>query len=402
MFFNGLKMAIKKHLNELSSLRFFAAFAIVVLHFRDYLGIKNEALMTFLISGQYGVTFFFILSGFILTYNYESWFGKFVSVNQFWKFQQLRFARLYPVYIFALLLNSFFQISVRGNNGEFAGQEIHYWASWVINAFALQSWIPGTPYTLIWNTPSWSISTELFFYMCFPLICYWLVKYLKSFKKLIWFLVALLIISSGIYVVVLDQIYYKHSLPSGTSYSIQYFTPLFRLPEFIAGCVGGKLFLMEDSETQRFKNILFGSETKRNVIILVSTVWFFSRIYTTGYADNNEAYWLLNNSVKFSILLIPFLGIILALSIGQTFISKFLNLPFLILLGESSYALYITHWSFVSFYSLGFLPTNYQSPFMAIIFMLLSVAFSILIYKTIEIPMKTKLRGAKTPQPSSV
>ncbi|MFZ2844568.1 acyltransferase family protein [Psychrobacter sp.] len=395
-------MATKKHLNELSSLRFFAAFAIVVLHFRDYLGVKNEALMTFLISGQYGVTFFFVLSGFILMYNYESWFGKSTSVNQFWKFQQLRFARLYPVYIFALLLNSFFQVSVRVNNGEFASQEILYWASWLINAFGLQSWVPGAPYTLVWNTPSWSISTELFFYMCFPLICYWLVKYLESFKKLILFLIALLIISSVVYSVVLDQIYYKHSLPSGTSYSIQYFTPILRLPEFIAGCIGGKLFLMKDSETQRFKDLFFGSEIKRNIVIVVSIVWFFGRVYTTGYADNNEAYWLINNSVKFSILLIPFLGIIFALSTGQTFISKLLNMPFLILLGESSYALYITHWSFVSFYSLGFLPTNLQSPFMSIIFMTLSVGFSVIVYKTIEIPMKTKLRGAKTPQPSSV
>ena len=182
-------MATRKHLNELSSLRFFAAFAIVVLHFRDYLGVKNEALMTFLISGQYGVTFFFVLSGFILMYNYDAWFGKSTSVNQFWKFQQLRFARLYPVYIFALLLNSFFQVTVRVNSGEFAGQETLYWASWLINAFGLQSWVPGTPYTLVWNTPSWSISTELFFYMGFPFICYCLVKYLNSFKKLIAFLV---------------------------------------------------------------------------------------------------------------------------------------------------------------------------------------------------------------------
>ena len=392
-------MATRKHLNELSSLRFFAAFAIVVLHFRDYLGVKNEALMTFLISGQYGVTFFFVLSGFILMYNYDAWFGKSTSVNQFWKFQQLRFARLYPVYIFALLLNSFFQVTVRVNSGEFAGQEILYWGSWLINAFGLQSWVPGTPYTLVWNTPSWSISTELFFYMCFPFICYCLVKYLNSFKKLIAFLVALLIFSSILYSIVLDQIYYKHSLPSGTSYSIQYFTPILRLPEFIVGCIGGKLFLMEDSKTQGFKDLFFGSESKRNIVILVSVIWFFGRVYTTGYADNNEAYWLVNNSVKFSILLIPFLGIIFALSTGQTFISKLLNLPLLILLGESSYALYITHWSFVSFYSQGFLPSNLQSPFMSVIFMLLSVGFSVIVYKTIEIPMKNKLRGAKTPQP---
>ena len=122
-------MITRQHLHELSSLRFFAAFAIVVLHFRDYLGVSNESLMTFLVSGQYGVTFFFILSGFILTYNYESWFGNAVTVNQFWRFQQLRFARLYPVYIFALVLNTLFQVSVRGGNGEFVGQEVHYWAS---------------------------------------------------------------------------------------------------------------------------------------------------------------------------------------------------------------------------------------------------------------------------------
>lgn len=395
-------MITRQHLHELSSLRFFAAFAIVVLHFRDYLGVSNESLMTFLVSGQYGVTFFFILSGFILTYNYESWFGNAVTVNQFWRFQQLRFARLYPVYIFALVLNTLFQVSVRGGNGEFVGQEVHYWASWILNAFGLQAWVPGTPYTLIWNTPSWSISAELFFYMCFPLICYWLVKYLASFKRLITFLIVLLVLSSVVYYVVLDQIYIQRSLPSDVSYSIQYFTPLLRLPEFIVGCVAGRLFLMEDEDTKGFKNLLFGSELKRNIVLIVSIIWFFTRIYTTGYADNNNAYWLINNSVKFSILLLPFLGIILALSTGKTFISKFLHLPLLVLLGEASYALYITHWSFVSFYSLGFLPAQYQSPFMAVVFMFLSVVFSVFVYKTIEIPMKTKLRGAKAPPPTIV
>ena len=395
----GNKMVIRKHLYELSSLRFFAAFAIVVLHFRDYLGVENDALMTFLISGQYGVTFFFVLSGFILTYNYKTWFQDSVKVNEFWKFLQYRFARLYPVYIFALLLDSVFQVSARGGNGDFAGQEITYWGAWIINAFGLQAWVPGVPYTLVWNTPSWSISAELFFYVCFPFICYWLIKHFNSFAKLMGLFIAVLVISSYIYFGVLDQIYIQHQIPFETAYSIQYYTPIFRLPEFIAGCIAGQLFLMNDDKALNFKELVFGSELKRNIVIIVSAIWFFTRVYTTGYDGTNQTYWLIDNSVKFSILLLPFAGIILALSTGETFISKFLRLPFLVRLGEASYALYITHWTFISVYSLGFLPKSFQSPFMAIIFMVLTVLFSLWVYKNIEIPMKNKLRGEKLPKP---
>lgn len=53
-------------LDQLTSLRFFAAFAIVLHHLEGLFLIKGTHDLA------YGVSFFFILSGFILTYSYSS------------------------------------------------------------------------------------------------------------------------------------------------------------------------------------------------------------------------------------------------------------------------------------------------------------------------------------------
>lgn len=58
-------------LPALTSLRLVAAFAVLVLHYRDLLGPMPAWLIRGIVGGQYGVTFFFILSGFILTYRYN-------------------------------------------------------------------------------------------------------------------------------------------------------------------------------------------------------------------------------------------------------------------------------------------------------------------------------------------
>ncbi|AYN00060.1 acyltransferase [Chryseobacterium sp. 3008163] len=89
-----------------------------------------------------GVSYFFILSGFIMIIAYNN---KNINVLNYYK---NRFARIYPMYIFALLL---FLVITKNNNNE----QIFY------NVVGLQSWIPGFPLTL--NTPGWSISVEIFF-----------------------------------------------------------------------------------------------------------------------------------------------------------------------------------------------------------------------------------------------
>ncbi len=52
--------------------------------------------------GKVGVSFFFVLSGFIMVYNYYAWFKH--DTKRFKDFGRARFARVFPMYVLALLL----------------------------------------------------------------------------------------------------------------------------------------------------------------------------------------------------------------------------------------------------------------------------------------------------------
>ncbi|MFC7310313.1 acyltransferase family protein [Streptomyces monticola] len=103
-------------------------------------------------SGGLGVTFFFVLSGFILTWSARP--GD--PARSFWR---RRFAKIVPVYLvtwfLALLLV------------DLSATEV--WQA-LATLFMVQSWIPDVMTNFAVNNPGWSLSTEAFFYLSFPLI----------------------------------------------------------------------------------------------------------------------------------------------------------------------------------------------------------------------------------------
>jgi peptidoglycan/LPS O-acetylase OafA/YrhL len=64
----------------------------------------------------------------------------------------------------------------------------------------------------------------------------------------------------------------------------------------------------------------------------------------------------------------------------------------MVLLGEASYALYIIHWSVTTFLRMGFLGT-YGTPLVHSLFLLATVAASLLVYRYVEVPWRKRLRG---------
>src|SRR5687768_14460819 len=125
-------MSLRKenHIPALTSLRFFAAFYVLVFHsggpaLTDS-GRLPALLDNFLMNGYLGVTFFFVLSGFILTYVY---YGKLMTQEETTRYAAARFARVYPVYLLSLLLMVPF-VSSTGF--------LHALAQFIL----LQSWIP--------------------------------------------------------------------------------------------------------------------------------------------------------------------------------------------------------------------------------------------------------------------
>ena len=110
--------------------------------------------------GAAGVAFFFVLSGFILTYNYHSSFTK-LSLSTAKKFYAARIARIAPVTVltFLLFLPLMYQQLV---------DEPGVWLCRALtNLSFTQSFVPLETYYFSYNAVSWSLSDELFF--CFDI-----------------------------------------------------------------------------------------------------------------------------------------------------------------------------------------------------------------------------------------
>src|ERR1035437_50635 len=90
---------VRPALDQLTSLRFFAASAIVFHHFGELAFPDPRVVAVFSVLSS-GVSFFFVLSGFVLVYAYATNSG----VRSLRSFYQARLARLYPVYLLGLFL----------------------------------------------------------------------------------------------------------------------------------------------------------------------------------------------------------------------------------------------------------------------------------------------------------
>ena len=165
------------HLRSLTSLRFVAAAVVMLMHFYDagHRGIDQPGrpIRTFLVEhlpalgqGHLMVDFFFLLSGFVLAYVYESVWqrGRF----DYPTFLVKRFARIYPLHLATFL---FFVVAFAA--GRLAGiaptHEDHFsLQAAVSNLLLVQAW--GVETQGSFNVPSWSISAEWAAYLLFPAV----------------------------------------------------------------------------------------------------------------------------------------------------------------------------------------------------------------------------------------
>lgn len=384
----------KAPIHALTSLRFFAALSIVVLHFRDLLAPLPPYLLKIIIGGGYAVTFFFILSGFILTYNYHQWFSTGASSYDCVRFLRLRFARLAPLYVVGLLLDTPWHIVERVRVGELANSALVFWASWLLNLFGLQAWVPGTPYAMLWNTPSWSISDEFFFYATFPFVSLWIARHFRQTRSLLVAFVFVIVASTAIYAAVYYWLYVVLRVGELTGYIATSYTPLLRLPEFFVGCLIGRYFIETRNKTAYPGRFMFANTTSRSLVLVICIVFVVAR-FLIPPLTSNLGLWLFDRAINYSYYILPFSLIILSTAKGRTILTPLLEHKWLIILGEASYGLYIVHWSFYNFLTLHIIP-SLNSRAIYFLFLLATIPFSVLCYFSIEVPLRARLRGLGT------
>src|SRR5438128_2490906 len=131
----------------LTGARFGAALLVVLFHFGKLPGLPE----IFFLFGRQAVSFFFILSGLVLTYSYRDalragaigWTG----------FMNLRCARILPLHVTTWLMATV----LYGWYRWYPDQGSHPLATWLMGLFCVQVYWPSVDNAYKWNGPAWSI-----------------------------------------------------------------------------------------------------------------------------------------------------------------------------------------------------------------------------------------------------
>lgn len=145
-------------LDSLTGLRFPAALAVFAFHASVHStpGDARDVALAIAGRGYTGVSFFFVLSGFVLTWSMR-------SEDTPAAFYRRRFARIAPTYW--VCLAGALLLQVLGTR-----QVWEPLLDAVPSFFAVQAWWPSESIHYGANGPGWSISAEMFFYAVFPVL----------------------------------------------------------------------------------------------------------------------------------------------------------------------------------------------------------------------------------------
>jgi peptidoglycan/LPS O-acetylase OafA/YrhL len=208
-------------LDSLTGLRFLAAFTVFGHHVStlvDKSGFRHvRSLMR---TGPTGVSFFFVLSGFVLFWSRR-------DRDPTESFYARRFARVWPAHAFTWIV----------------GLAVAFWEvrglflkSSVINLLLLQSWIPEQHWYYSVNVVSWSLSDEMFFYLLFPLLVLALVRLTPNRARTAAIVVALAAVALQL------VLYFAGGSHPDLRFYLMYVFPPTRLLEFMLGALLARSF----------------------------------------------------------------------------------------------------------------------------------------------------------------
>ncbi|MBL0187063.1 MAG: acyltransferase [Candidatus Obscuribacter sp.] len=362
-------MAGERRIDPLTSLRFIAATFVIAYHGKGIFVFFDN--MPEYLAYTQPVCFFFLLSGFILSYVYHD-FKNFDEITQCWL---KRFARIWPLHISIFVLRFFmfpkYLLTFPG-----AAPKLLVMLS---NIFMLHGWVPLFQYFFSYNAPSWSISTEFFFYLVFPFILP-LVS-----KRPYWSLVVSFAINAlAIYACNLAN------LPEINEQGIElrgilYIIPPPRLFEFVLGMVIAKVFL---GPAQNFKpsvtlaTLIEGFALALTTYLCINTRPIAAQLAQQAWIGPAGGYWFINTGVP----LVGFVLTIFIMAINRGLFSRLFSLAPFVFLGEISYSVYLLHHPLLCYH--GLYLSQYRDTAALLHFSAILFIASHLMYRWVEAPMR--------------
>jgi peptidoglycan/LPS O-acetylase OafA/YrhL len=307
------------------------------------------------------VSYFFVSSGFLLTYTYCARFDR--DEMNYGKFWLGRCVRLLPVYFLGLLVA--FPVLLHTHNVA-AGKM-------ALTILLLQSWFPGS--ALYWNTPAWALSNLAFCYVSLP----FLLRATRYFSQ-----IACLMSAAAAWAVSLTlSLTYLHLNPDALGhidsntvafwlYVLKY-NPLVHLPEFYIGVLAARLFITAGGFKRTQADFAFVFST---VIILIILLLGYSLPYPVTHTG----------------LLAPLLAVLIASIASGAFIDRMLKPKWFVLMGQSSFALYMLHAPLLIYVAWYFAKRDELGHIGHLVVVTVIVFLSLALYQWVEAPLTAKLR----------
>ncbi|MCW5822507.1 MAG: acyltransferase [Cyanobacteria bacterium TGS_CYA1] len=364
-------------LDSLTSLRFFAALWVVLFHSRDQFNCLWDLSRNIVFSQA--VTFFFVLSGFILAYVYPDLSTRQEKGSYYLK----RIGRIWPLHVLCLL--TVVLCLPPGIQLEPGSSQNPYPLLFFTNLFLIQSWILSEHFYFSFNPPAWSLSNELFFYVILPLILVPLNKKVISIQ-IIPLLVCLLIVLS------LCNFANALNLPLRASdmvslQSLLGVNPIVRTFDFCLGVSVGFLFSKCKDKIQESLNSTSATLLELTTLLVV----LLAILNTSAITDATKKIWFIANAGSYwlresGLVIVPFALLIFILALERGLLSKLLSAPYLVILGEISFAIYLWHFPLIkAFYA--YIPHE-RSLRAFFLYLVILFSLSYLTYKLWESPLR--------------
>lgn len=328
-------------------LRAIACLAVITHHISQQLMINVQPiwiqkLQSFALMGNAGVSIFFILSGFLLSYPFWKNYLNNGSYPNFRKYLLRRAARIMPGFYFVLIISSLFVIF---NNIPIE----HFW----IRLLTALTFTSGFNYITFFpsdvNGPLWSISFEVFCYFLMPMFMYMLFKisgrnrsFSKSFKYWIYILIIIIFINQFVHILFTpDNINrgWQYGIIGGAKAWMPNYNPFGFFGHFSFGILAAGITVAVYKNSEKW--LEFKRKNMFDIIGLTALIgsfillWFMKDKPEFGYSLQNQPYFF------------PFYQLLAATALAvfphTNFIGRILDNSFFRYTAKVSFGLYLWH-----------------------------------------------------------
>lgn len=269
----------------------------------------------FSFGGECGVSFFFILSGFVLSIGYGEKIDNHSFSLKHFLLKQL--SKFYPLHI--LLLSAFIALDVARGYGVDV-------VKLLLSIFLLQSWVPDNGYNYAYNGVAWFLSDVMFFYICFPLLYKTIMR--ASTKML----AAMSAVGAALYAGVI------YIVPSNLINTLVYVFPPVRMVDFIIGIVIYRLYVSQATTVFRRWTNGRRSLAKATLVELFAVI-----IIVLAYIVHGNTPAQINTTVVFIPVLPTVIYLFAVTDSSNGLVTHLLHSKKLIGGGKLSLEFYLTH-----------------------------------------------------------